>query len=273
MIHRSVRDLGMAAGILTIVACLAGLLFPALYEQVAYEYRVQIWGQDLVSAMMAVLLVFVSRLWWKAPATRILVIMLGIEAYLVYTYAFYALQMPLTPMVLLYIATFSVSLYAVVLGLRDIDWLAFPRPGLVDRGTKVAAGMVMLACIVIASMWIGGLVLPYVAADRINPDFAASIREMRVIVFLDLGLLLPAGFAGAVLALRGLGWGYLLISVFLVKACTLLLALVCMSIFQLVFGAGFQPILTAFWALLLILLGMMMRNVLDRIGPQPESLR
>jgi hypothetical protein len=134
---------------------------------------------------------------------------------------------------LVYVALFALSLYAFILGMLsfDLSTLAQQFSPRLPRGwiagvLFVIGGFLMLA-------WLG----------RIIPDLFSNLpaalenTTTRVIQTMDLGLIVPAAILAGILLLRRSPWGYLLASVFVMKAITMGLGVSAMGINQALAGA------------------------------------
>lgn len=141
---------------------------------------------------------------------------------------------------LLYIALFSLTVYALVAAASALDTTAIA--GAFDETTPrraVAAFLTMIG-LLLAALWLGQIGAFLVSGALPAGVVAAGGGPYYVYAF-DLGLILPLAALGAVWLWRRRPWGYVLASYILVKATTMGLALLAMNWFGLLAGVPTDP--------------------------------
>jgi hypothetical protein len=210
-----------------------------LYRYESISFYAQAIAQDIVTLVIAVPLLIISLFMSSKGSMRGRVLLTGTLGYFLYTYASYSFLSAFNEAYLLYVALFSLSLFAVILSFMSIsaDELAahikdkYPRKGLGFFCLGVGS--------LIALMWLGRI-LPAIfqGTTPIGMDAASTL----VIQSLDLGLIVPLGFISGILLLKKQNWGYLLGTVFLFKGTTLVIAVFVMALNMMRMGVAASPI-------------------------------
>ena len=221
---------------LTILASAGGLLLADLYRDSA-DILPAIRGQDLVTLLVAPATLVAARLAVRG-SLRARLIEIGLLAYITYTYAGAAFGYRFNRFFLIYVALFSVSVFAivaVVLRVADSDLRRHFDGGSPRR--PVAVFLVFIA-VVLAAVELSEIVR-FLATGAV-PE---SVRRAGDLTFfpyvLDLGFIAPLAVAAAVGLWREAGWSYVLAAVLLVKATTMGCALISMN--WLTTRAGLPP--------------------------------
>ncbi len=148
----------------------------------------------------------------------------GILSYLFYQYLMYATAWAFGPLFLPFIVIYGASFTAIILIVSTIHFAELP-----DRfsGRFPRKGMAVLCFLM------GGL-LVFMWLGRIIPAYGGAIEGLLigqttlVVQALDLGLIVPLAFITGILILRSKPAGYLLASVFVVKAFSMASAICAM---------------------------------------------
>lgn len=185
-------------------------------------------GWDLVTLLLVVPALVLTLPALRAGSLRARLIIIGLLAYLAYQYIEYAVFLAYGPLYLVYVATFSFSLFAIALlvGGIALDELPgrfgprFPRRAVIGYGLFMA--------LLLGGMWLP-LVIRTIGVDDIPELYGATTLVVPVF---DLGVLLPLGIALAVAVRRRLPIGYLLASVVIVKGLAMASAIVAMLVVE-----------------------------------------
>lgn len=198
--------------VLAIIASGGCLLFPNIYQETDAFFRTAWYGNDWVT-LVAVVPMLVLALWWsRRGSQRAQLIWLGGLWYMLYNYAFYLFGAVFNAFFLLYVALFTLSLYALFLGLYHLD-LESIRENFRDR-TPVR--------------WISGflifITLPLLIVEGgqcVNFILTGAVPEVPSLIFaLDLSFVIPASILGGILLWQRRAWGYVLAALMLVKGAT-----------------------------------------------------
>ncbi|WP_265109909.1 hypothetical protein [Halosolutus halophilus] len=259
------------ASLLTIVlagaATLVGLFVPGFYRD-APVLLPQVYGQDLLTLVVALPVFAVALYYADRGSLRGYVVWLGVDGYLLYTYASYAFMMAFNELYLVYTTLLWLTLVTFVGGMVRLD------PSEVERAAEglsvrpYVAFQVLLA-VLVAFLWLAE-VLPATVAGTTPPSVAEAALPTSVVYSLDLGIVLPAFVLSAYWLQKRRAWGYAFTAVLLVKAATLGLAVLTMAVFQLRDGQLVPvPVLVVFGLLALSSLALLGRY-LRSIGPASD---
>jgi hypothetical protein len=219
-----------------LVATGAGLLVPGVYRD-APVWAAQARGQDLVTLLVAVPLLVAGLIGAARGSVRSLLVWIGAVAYLAYAYATYAFGAHFNPLFLVYVASFGLALYALVLGLVGVDAgtlaATFPR----SAPTRLVGTSLIAMGLLTAALWLAQDVSA-IASGRVPASVTEAGLLTNPIHVLDLAIVLPGAVLTGALLLRRRPWGFILAASFLVKFATLGLATISMSLFML---AEHQP--------------------------------
>jgi hypothetical protein len=235
--------IGLAAG--------AGLLAPAVYGRNPAAIVPALRGQDLVTLLALPVLAVTLALSWRGSG-RSTLILLGMLGYMTYTYAGAAVGYAFAALTLLYIALFSLSVFALGAAASGLDAAALAEG--FDEATprKGVAAFLVLIGLLLAALWLGQIGSFLVSGVLPAGVTAAGGGPYYVYAF-DLGLILPLTVLGAIWLWRRQAWGYVLASYILVKATTMGLALLAMNWFGRAAGVPVDPVeLLGFYTLLAV---------------------
>jgi hypothetical protein len=198
-----------------------GLYF---YDTVSSTAQMQ--GNDLIALLVGLPLLVVST--WLAfrGSLRGRLLLTGTLGFILYTYMSMCTLTSFNTLFVVYIALFTLSMYAFILSMMSFDLQDLPKhfPEKLPRGW--IAGLMFIIAGFFALAWLGRIF----AAMQEGAVPALENTTTMVIQFMDLGLIAPAAVLGGILLLRRSAWGYLLASVMLTKGATLGLAVSTMAI-------------------------------------------
>jgi hypothetical protein len=243
--------------VLTLIAALAGL-WPAegtpyplttfRGEQVTINARglyywdtvssaAQMQANDLVTLVLGLpLLALSSWLAWRG-SLRGCLLLAGTLGFILYTYITMCFGAAYNALFLVYVALFSLSLFAFVLVMMtfDLDSLPAHFSDRLPRGW--IAGLLFFAAAFLSLAWLGRI-LPTLTLDSLSLWEMGGVRGVPAldnvtsmfIQAMDLGLIVPVCILSGILLLRRKPWGYLLASVGLTKFLTLGIAVSLMGL-------------------------------------------
>lgn len=249
----------VALAVLAAVAAGVGLLVPDVYRD-SEPLLAQIYGQDLVTALVAVPVLLVALAAARRGSRRGEVVRLGVVGYLLYTYGSYAVMTVFNELYLVYVALFGLSLFAFLGGMlgREAATLGDAVEG---HSTRPYAVFFVLTTALIALAWLGDVV-PAILAGTVPDAIAGTGLPTPVIQSLDLAVLLPALALTAYFLRDGRPWAYAVTGVLLVKIATLGLAVLTMGMFQARAGDPAPvPLIAIFGLLTVTAIGLSVRFV------------
>jgi hypothetical protein len=204
-----------------------------LYQYETVSVAAQAIAQDVVTLLVGIPLLAISMILFQKGSLRGKLLLAGTLAYFLYTYASFVFGAAYNILFLVYVTLFSLSLYAFILTLMEVDMPALPKhfsSGLPRRTIAVflfiVGGFLLIA-------WLGRIV-PTLIANQ--PPYGLESYTTLIIQALDLGLVVPIAFLSGILLWKGSAWGYLLSSVVLIKGVTLVLAVSAMAVNMILAG-------------------------------------
>ena len=245
--------------LLTFVATVVGLFVPGFYRDAAVLLP-QLYGQDLLTLLIALPSLAGSLYAARHGSLRGYLVWLGVTGYLLYTYASYAFLTAFNELYLVYVALFALSLFTLIGGLTTLEAESLKR-SIGDHDVSPYVVFQGVVAILLALMWLSE-VGPAALAGTRPPSIAETDLPVPVIQSLDLGVVVPSFAISAYLLGKRRAWGYAFTGVLLVKGTTLGLAVLAMIAFMLQAGQPVPlPQIVLFVVLSLTGLGLMVRFI------------
>lgn len=203
---------------LMVASSAAGLFMTGLYNDpnsIAAMFR----GYDLVVlAVVAPLLLLALRpSLRRSPRARLLWV--AMLAYSVYNYAFYLFGTTFNDLFLLHAAAFSLSAFALTLGLANLDVARIGRRFHEHTPVRSISVILLILGVALGAMWIFYSLRFAVTADV--PEEPSRLVLPTAFTHLgwalDLSLLIPGYLVAAVLLWRRAAWGFVLATMLLVS--------------------------------------------------------
>lgn len=195
-------------------ASLAGLLVRGLYRDTALLVP-QLRGNDLANLVLAVPLLVISIALALRGSRRATLVWAGALAHLLYTYATVVAGCQWNQFFLLYIASFSLALFAFIALLGAMKPRALRRR--FSKATPVRAVSIVIAVGVLVFLYYGlSENIRVILAGRIPESIEERGLSSSMVHMLDLSVVLPAGALAAIWLWRRKAWGYPLAVIFLV---------------------------------------------------------
>ncbi len=237
LIHPALKWLVPLIFTLTLVSVLAGL-WPAQGtpypltnfrgEQVTINARglyywdtlssaAQTQANDLVTLVLGLPLLAIS--FWLAlkGSLRGCMIVTGTLGFILYTYMSMCFGAAYNPLFLVYVALFSLSLYAFILSIMSFDLKTLPAHFSEKLPRGWISGLFFFAAAFLAFAWVGRI------AATFSPGSIPALENTTsmFIQAMDLSLIVPLCILSGILLLRRSPWGYLLASVGMLKFLTM----------------------------------------------------
>ncbi len=197
-----------------------------LYYWDTVSSAAQMQANDLVMLVLGLPLLALSFRMSRRGSLRGHLLLTGTLGFILYTYITMCFGTAYNVFFLVYVALFSLSLFAFVLSM-----MAFDLPSLPGRFSERLprgwiAGLLFFAAVFLALAWLGriGATCAPGAVPELENVTSMFIQAM------DLGIIVPLCVLGGLLLLRRQPWGYLLASVGMVKFLTLGIAVSLMGL-------------------------------------------
>ncbi len=235
-----------------------GLYF---YDTVSSAAQMQ--ANDLITLVLGLPLLVIST--WLAfrGSLRGLLLLTGTVGFFLYTYMSMSMLTAYNVLFLVYVVLFGLGLYAFILCMLSFDLSTLVKRFSSNLPRGWIAGLLFAVGAFLALAWLGRIVPELF----LNQPAALENTTTRVIQAMDLVLIVPLAVVAGALLLRQSPWGYLLSSVFIMKAVTMALAVSAMGINMILAGspesyAILVPFLTL-TLLNLVLAVLLLKNVTE----------
>ena len=233
-----------------------------LYQFDSYDSAAQMQANDLITLVLGLPLLAFS--FWLASrgSLRGKLLLTGTLGFFLYTYTSMSTNTMFNALFLVYTALMSLSLYAFVLSMMEIDVASLPAAFSPRLPRGWIAGLLFAVGGFLSLAWLGRVVPPTLQGQA--PESLQNLTTM-VIQAMDLGLVAPLAVLAAILLLRKNAWGYLLSSVALLKGLTMSIAVSTMGLNQLRLGTTNEVATVVVFAVLalanLIMVFFLLKNI------------
>jgi hypothetical protein len=233
-----------------------------LYRYDSVSAASQAIAQDVVTLVVGLPLLLIALWLYRRGSLRGQLLLAGTLAYFLYTYTGLAFGVSFNPFFLVYVALFSLSLFAFISALLSVDLRSLPAHFSARLPRRVIAVFMFVCAALLLFMWLGRLgpaLLSGAAPYGLDANTTLFIQVM------DLGLLVPLMVLAGVQLLKQRPLGYLLASVALIKFVTLGTALIAMIVGELLAGVAVSSVEAAIFVLMvgasLAMASLLWRNV------------
>lgn len=246
--HRTAYRLSAIIIVLALAASLGGLFIKDIYQDNTFVTAA--WnGNDFVTLVIALPLLFVSLILSMRGSQRAQLVWLGMLDYMLYNYAFYLFGAAFNSFFLIYVALFTLSMFALIFGLISLDVEALGRKfqnGIPARWISGYMFFLALGLIIVYSTQI----YHFLAEDVVPSIVIMTGHPTSVVFALDLSLLVPPLIIGATWLWQRRHWGFVLAGILLTKGAVYPLALALGSYIAAKSGIPGVSSQTGFWVAL-----------------------
>lgn len=266
---RPYRIASLAILILTTGATIVGLFVPRFYRDDPVLLP-QMYGQDLLTLVIAVPALTTSLYYANRGSVRGYLVWLGVTGYLLYTYASYAFMTAFNELYLVYTTLLWLTLLTFVGGMARLDAAAL-KSELRELSVRPYVAFQLLLVGLVSSLWLSEI-LPATLAGTTPASITEPGLPTSVIYSLDLGVIVPAFALTAYWLWKRHPWGYAFTAVLLVKIVTLGGAVLAMIVYMLRDGQAVPlPQIIIFGVLTVISLVLLVKFLLA-ISPEFEPI-
>jgi hypothetical protein len=189
--------------------------------------------QDMVTLVLGVPLLAIALFLYRRGSLRGAFLLAGTLAYFLYTYTVMALGAAFNALFLVYVALFSLSLYAFIMAMLAVDLPSLPAAFGNRLPRKTIAGFLFFSAAFLILAWLGRIVPAQLSGTT---PVGMSTSTTLFIQAMDLGVVVPMMVLAAVQLLQRRPFGYLLTAVAIMKFVTMGLALDAMIVGQYLAG-------------------------------------
>ena len=197
-----------------------------LYYWDTVSSAAQAQANDLVMLVLGLPLLAISFWLTLRGSLRGHLLLTGNLGFILYTYITMCFGAAYNQLFLVYVATFSLSLFAFILSMMSFDIKSLPKHFSEKLPRRGIAALLLFAAAFLAVAWLGRIA-PTVFGDQIP---ALENVTSMFIQAMDLGIIVPLCILAGTLLLRRDPWGYLLASVGLLKFLTMSIAVALMGL-------------------------------------------
>jgi hypothetical protein len=233
---------------LMVVACTGGFLLEDLYRDNAFATLA--WrSTDLATLVVAVPVLIASMILSLRGFMWAQLVWLGMIGYALYNYAYYLFGAAFNSFFLIYVALFTLSMFALIFALVNVDVHEIARKYRDKTPAKWISGYMIFVAAGIGGLWIAQS-LSFVATGKVPPFIETVDHPTSVVFALDLSLVVPFLVLGAVWLRQRRPWGYVLAGILNVKGAVYMLALFVASLSAVRAGFSAGPADLILWGLL-----------------------
>jgi hypothetical protein len=186
-LSKGVRVIWIIPAVLTLIAALAGIMSPSIYDEwVAEQYIYGTIAQDVVAFILGIILLFISIRMekddWKLQAVG-----LGILSFLFYAYGVYVIELIYNWFYFCYMAIFSTSFFGILYSLYRIDMDTISRVVVKPSIRKLSIGFTILIPAIFIPLWTimqAGLIS---SGEKIENTYGIFIMDLCFIMPLFVG--------------------------------------------------------------------------------------
>ena len=217
--------------VLTTLASVIGLLFRNVYRDNSFV-KTTWFANDLMTLVVAIPLLILGLWLSQRGSVRGTLVWLAMLVYVLYNYAFYLFGTAFNRLFLVYVALFSLSIFALIFSLPRIDANEISGQFRTRTPVRWISGFMLFFAITLGGLWIAMSLSTVFTGEP--PQVLEKFEHPTAVVFaLDLGILIPGILLGAILLWRRQPWSYVVATIMNLKAVTYALVLVVSTFYSL----------------------------------------
>ncbi len=245
--HKTGFVLSWIVAALATVVSVGGLFWGGLYRDNAM-IKAAMQGNDLVTLVLVVPLMIVAMVFVRRGSQRAELVWLGTVVYMLYNFAFYLFGCAFNRFFWLYVALFSLSIWALVFSVPRLDVAAMVRGMRAKTPVRWVAGWMFALGAQLGVMWLVRSA-SFWTTGVVPVDVTQTGNPTAIVYALDGSILIPAFIIAAVMLWNRKPWGYAMSVIVMVKGVAYAIGLQAMSYFANV-QTGTPDPLTPFYAYL-----------------------
>ncbi len=231
----------------------------------------QMQANDLVTLVLGLPLLIISFWLTMRGSLRGRLLLTGTLGFILYTYITMCFGAAYNKLFLVYVALFSLSLFAFILCMMSFNLETLADHFSKKLPRKAIAGLLFFAAAFLTLAWLGRIA-PTILQDQTPP--LENVTSM-FIQAMDLGIVVPLCVLAGALLLRRDPWGYLLASISLLKFLTMGTAVSLMGLNMARVGVPVNPGMVAVFlgiALVnLVMVVLLLKNIKEKEAV-PDSM-
>ncbi|HLF89726.1 MAG TPA: hypothetical protein VI451_12310 [Anaerolineales bacterium] len=255
--------LSLLIAMLAALASAGGLLLKDLYRDNLFVTSA--WkGNDIITLFVAVPILVAAMIFARRGSLKAQLVWMGALDYMLYNYAFYLFGAAFNWFFLLYVVLLGLSIFALILGLIDLDVNGISQQVRARTPVKWIAAYMSFVAVGLTVIYVSQS-LGFIFTGEVPAIVERTGHPTSVVFALDLTLLVPFLALGAIWILGRKPWGFVLAGISTVKGPLYTLVLTAGSLWAAnagVEGAGGEvPLWVTLTALGLIACGLFYGNL------------
>ena len=233
-VTRPARVLTLLIAMLATAASLGGLLLPGLYRDNAFTTSTWL-GNDLATLLVTVPILLISLGLAVRGSDRAYLVWLALLDTTLYNFGFYLFGTAFNWFFLVYVALFGLSIWALFIGLANLDVDAFAQKCSTSTPVRSIAVFMAFVGVGLTSVYVAQWAA-FVATGVLPPIITMTEQHTNVVFALDLALVIPMLVVGAIWLWQRRPWGFAIAGIITVKGAVYMVGL-CASTYT-AFRAG-----------------------------------
>jgi len=215
---KHVLTLSTLVSILAIVASIGGLFIKDLYRDNAFVKSAW-FTNDIITLFVVIPLMIVSLWYTRKGSMRGELVLMGMLGYMSYNYAFYLFGAAFNPFFLVYVALFTISVTALIIGFNNLQVESIAK----QFSPKTPVKVVRIYILVIAVMLFlveMSMIVSYFFTGILPETIKLTGHPTSVVFAMDLSVIIPVSVITTILLRKRNPWGYVLATMMLIKGFT-----------------------------------------------------
>jgi len=233
-VTRPARILTLLIAVLATAASLGGLFLPGLYRDNAFTTSTWL-GNDLATLLVTVPMLLISLSLAVRGSDRAYLVWLALLDTTLYNFGFYLFGTAFNWFFLVYVALFALSIWALFLGLMNLDVGTLAAKFSHRTPVRSIAAFMGFVGVGLTSVYVAQWAA-FVATGMLPPVITMTGQHTNVVFALDLALVIPMLIVGAIWLWRRKPWGFAIAGIITVKGAVYMVGL-CASTYT-AFRAG-----------------------------------
>lgn len=216
--------------VLALISSVGGLFLDELYRDNEFV-TLSLVVNDFVTLVIAIPLMVISMALTRRGSIHAELVWLGMLDYMLYNFAYYLFGAAFNWFFLLYVSLFTLSIFALIFGLVNIDAAGISQSFRENTPVKWISGYMIFIAIGLSAVYIMQI-FAFIINGVLPPIIELVDHPTNVVFALDLSLLVPVLVLGGIWLWKRRPWGYVLTGMSLVKGATYTLILTSVAIWS-----------------------------------------
>lgn len=212
---RTPYTLSIIIAILATIASAGGILINGLYRDNTFVTTTWL-GNDAVTLFLAVPILAGSLFFSARGSHKAQLVWMGALDYMLYNYAFYLFGASFNAFFLIYTALLGLSIFALILGLMNLDVNAIRQQFRERTPVKWIGGYFLFVAFGLSAVYLMQSIA-FIFTGQLPSMVTISGHPTSIVFALDLTLLVPWLVVGALWLMKRKPWGFVIAGILSVK--------------------------------------------------------